>query len=105
MHASSKNLVIMIALLCAAAGTTWGAQAVNETYPVASNAEIDVENLAGSLIFEGWSNDEVEVTGTLGDGVERLDVESDEDGLYIEVVFDEDYHGKQVNPTKYLSTR
>jgi opacity protein-like surface antigen len=99
MHGSMKKIVVMIALLCAAAGTAWAAQAVNESYPVASNAEVDVENLAGSLVFEGWSNDVVEVTGTLGDGVERLDVESDEEGLYIEVVFDEDYHGNQVNST------
>jgi len=96
MRNSMKTMPTMLILIIAAAGAAWASQPVNETIPVAPGSEISVENLAGSLTFEGWSGGTLEVTGTLGDGVERLDIDIDEDGdVYLEVEFDEDYHGKQ----------
>jgi len=47
------------------------------------------------VTIEAWSQNLVEVTGTLGDGVEGIEVEGDEDGISIEVEYDEGYHGKQ----------
>ncbi len=94
-----KKYTMLVALILAAATAAWASQTVNESRPIASDAEVWVENLAGSLVFEGWDRSVLEVTGTLGDGVERLDIDSDEDGISIEVVFDEEYHGRQVDPT------
>jgi len=96
MRNSMKTMSTVLILIIAAAGAGWASQPVNETIPVAPGSEISVENLAGSLTFEGWDSATLEVTGTLGDGVERLDIDVDEDGeIYLEVEFDEDYHGKQ----------
>ncbi len=100
MRDSMNKTVNMLILICAAAGAAWASQSVNETIPVAPGSEISVENLAGSLTIEGWDGGMLEVTGTLGDGVERLDIDVDEDGdVYLEVEFDEDYHGKQTRST------
>jgi len=100
MRDSMNKTVNMLILICAAAGAAWASQSVNETIPVAPGSEISVENLAGSLTIEGWDGGMLEVTGTLGDGVERLDIDIDEDGdVYLEVEFDEDYHGKQTRST------
>jgi hypothetical protein len=82
-----------------AAGAAWSAQPVDETLQVASDATIEVDNLAGKLVFQGWGQNAVEVKGVLGDGVERLDIEEEEDGLYIEVVWDEEFHGRQQTDT------
>ena len=100
MRNTMNTMLTMLILICAAVGAAWASQPVNETIPVAPGSEISVENLAGSLTFEGWESATLEVTGTLGDGVERLDIEVDEDGeIYLEVEFDEDYHGKQARST------
>ena len=100
MRDTMNKTFTMLILICAAAGAAWASQPVNETIPVEPGAEISVENLAGSLVFEGWGSAMLEVTGTLGDGVERLDIDIDEDGeIYLEVEFDEDFHGKQTQST------
>jgi hypothetical protein len=89
-----KRTIVMMAVLLAVGGA-WAAQQVNETYPVAANGAVEVEVLSGAVSVGVWAQDMVEVTGTLGDGVESLDIDGDEDGVYIEVEYDEDYHGRQ----------
>jgi DUF4097 and DUF4098 domain-containing protein YvlB len=78
-----------------AVGTAWAAQPVSETYPVGPGAEVDIDVLSGTVTIVAGSDGVVEVTGTLGDGVESLEIDGDEDGVYIEVEYDEHYHGKQ----------
>lgn len=94
MNRIEKCTIVMMATLMTA-GAAWAALPVSETLPAGPGAEVDVDVLSGTVAIEGWGQDLVEVAGTLGDGVERLDFEGDEDGVSIEVVYDEDYHGKQ----------
>lgn len=96
----TNKTTIALALLILATGLAWSAQTVNERHPVARGAEIDIENIAGSLTIIGWDSAEVQIEGTLGDGVEGLDVEADEDGVSIEVEYDENYHGRQATQTE-----
>lgn len=91
--------LITLALMMAAVGFTWSAQPVNERHPVAKGAEISIENIAGSLTIIGWDSAEVQVEGTLGDGVEALEFDVDDDEVSIEVEYDEDYHGRQAVAT------
>ncbi len=96
---NTKKTLITLALMMAAVGFAWSAQPVNERHPVARGAEISIENIAGSLTIVGWDTAEVQIEGTLGDGVEGLDVEVDEDGVSIVVEYDENYHGRQTTQT------
>jgi len=95
----TNKTAVALTLMILAAGLTWSAQTVNERHPVARGAEINIENIAGSLTIVGWDTAEVQIEGTLGDGVEGLDVEVDDDSVSIEVEYDEDYHGRQVTET------
>ncbi len=95
MKANWKNLMMTVAIFCCAAAVVSASQEVNQSYPVAAGAQVDIECLAGSLTIEGWSGNEVTISGTLGDGVEDLEVDVDDDGISIEVEYDEDYHGRQ----------
>jgi DUF4097 and DUF4098 domain-containing protein YvlB len=95
----TNKTIIALALLVLATGLAWSAQTVNERHPVARGAEIDIANIAGSLTIVEWDAAEVQIEGTLGDGVEGLDVRIDDNGVSIEVEYDEDYHGKQVTQT------
>jgi len=70
-------------------------------YPPASHAEtavderrastpdgfVEIINVSGEVEVNGWDDDEVAVTGTLGRGVKRLDFEVDDDRIRIEVVY------------------
>ena len=97
MYKMVKRTELMLVIGYGVAGVCWAAQSVDRSVKVSPGAEIQVENLAGSLVFEGTNGFEVTVTGTLGDGVEALEFDVDEyDGtVYIEVEFDEDFHGRQ----------
>ena len=94
MNRIVKNTVFALAFLMAV-GTAWTAQPVSETYPIGPGAEVDIDVLSGTVTIVAGSDGVVEVTGTLGDGVESLEIDGDEDGVYIEVEYDEHYHGKQ----------
>lgn len=98
----TNKTTIALALLVLATGLAWSAQTVNERHPVARGAEIDIENIAGSLTIVGWDAAEVQIEGTLGDGVEGLDVRVDDNGVNIKVEYDEDYHGKQASQTDLI---
>jgi len=94
MNRIVKNTVVALAFLMAV-GTAWTAQPVSETYPIGPGADVDIDVLSGTVTIVAGSEGLVEITGTLGDGVESLEIDGDEDGVYIEVEYDEHYHGKQ----------
>lgn len=53
-----------------------GTRSISETRPVDPNASIEIVNVAGSVTVQGWSEPKLEVTGTIGGKVERVDVSS-----------------------------
>ena len=61
------------------------ARPVDERRPVAADARISVKNVNGTITLEGWSNQEVHVTGTIGEDVEELVLDGTENRLRIEV--------------------
>ena len=58
---------------------------VNERMDAASDGHVDVSNIAGSIVVNGWSRNEVEVTGELGRNVEKLIFERNKDKITIKV--------------------
>jgi len=46
---------------------------ISERAPADATGHVEISNTAGSVEVSGWARNEVEVTGTLGDGVERLE--------------------------------
>lgn len=60
-------------LLLAAGPAALAGTPINERKPADPAGHVEVSNTAGSVVVTGWPRNEVEVTGTLGDGVERLE--------------------------------
>ncbi len=58
---------------------------VERTVPARPGGLVTINNVAGSVVVTGWDRDEVEITGTLGRGVEELAVESRGRAVEIEV--------------------
>jgi hypothetical protein len=67
---------------------------VDETRKVKADARVRIENVAGEIIVRGWGKKEIHVQGTLGEDVERLDIEGDESSMKIEVVYPRRMRGR-----------
>jgi DUF4097 and DUF4098 domain-containing protein YvlB len=59
---------------------------VNETRPAKADGEVRISNLSGTVRIEGWDKNQVQVTGTLGPGVERLEITNDTGEVEIRVI-------------------
>ena len=85
---------VLLALLVAAAVAlpTSAQTRVDEVRQVAADATVTVENISGSLRLTGWDRAEVHVTGTLGRGLEKVEITGSASRLDIRVVYPQDCH-------------
>ncbi len=73
--------VSVIGVAVALAGTP-----IDETIPARPDSEIKIENLAGSVTVTVGRDDQVHVSGTLGENAKRLAIKTDDEDIDIEVV-------------------
>ena len=86
----NKFLPAMLALAFAAAAGAAGAtdddgRPVDERRPLKADAHVEVSNVAGEITVEAWDRNELHLTGTLSDEVEKLEITGDASRLKIEV--------------------
>lgn len=60
---------------------------IDQTHPLSATGQVSIDNLKGRIVVVGWDRPEVRITGTLGQGVEKLEVEGGGDSLRIEVKY------------------
>lgn len=77
-------ITAITAIACLLAATAHS-EDVDRTIDAATDGDIEVSNISGSVTVEGWKRNEVEVTGTLGRNVEELLLERDGDDIRIKV--------------------
>lgn len=85
MHRSIRFLaaaVVLLAPLAAANAQT----TVNERHPLASGGRVEIGNVAGQVNIRGWDRDEVQLTGSLGEG-QTLEVQSSSNRVQLKVVY------------------
>jgi DUF4097 and DUF4098 domain-containing protein YvlB len=70
-----------------------GGGSVNRTVPADANGEVEISNVSGTIDVRGWDRNEVQVTGELGDDVERLDVESSGGHTLVKVILPRGHNG------------
>jgi len=92
-----KNLRSAAVALSASVMALWSqtllaGEAVDEQAPADPDGQVVVINTAGSVDVSGWDKDEVHVTGTLGDGVDRLDFIPEGKRTTVRVVLPEGSH-------------
>ena len=78
---------LLLSLLVALPGTALAATPINETRPLDPTGRIDIENLKGRIQVRAWDRAEVKISGSLGDGVEKLVVEGDRQHLEVRVEY------------------
>ncbi|MBD9534843.1 DUF4097 family beta strand repeat protein [Stenotrophomonas sp. STM01] len=85
MNASLRNL-LAATLLLAPIASVFAQSTVNQRLPLSSGGRVELGNVAGSVTVRGWDRNEVQLTGTLGDG-QRLDVENSANRVQFKVVY------------------
>ena len=90
-----RNVMIVtcVALLLGA-GLAVAQTKVDETRALAATGKVEVNTIAGSVDVVGWDRDQVEITGTLGENVEKLEITGDANELKISVEPEHGAHGK-----------
>jgi DUF4097 and DUF4098 domain-containing protein YvlB len=59
---------------------------VDRKVAASADGEVVISNVSGTIDVRGWDRNEVQVTGHLGEGVERLDVETSGGRVVVKVV-------------------
>ncbi len=80
-----KTTIISLALLAAVALPAIAATPIDETRPLDARGSIDISNVKGRIEVRAWDRNEVRIGGSLGDGVERLQIEGDRNNLEVKV--------------------
>jgi DUF4097 and DUF4098 domain-containing protein YvlB len=77
---------VIVALLAVLVGLPAIAEReIQQTLPADDDGRVSVELFSGSVRFVGWNRSEVEISGTLGDDVEDLEIDSSGRQTSIEV--------------------
>ena len=85
------RLICLAAFLAAA--PAFADTPINQTRPLAADGLVSIDNLKGRIVVRTWDRPEVRITGSLGEGVEKLLVEGDQRELRIEVQYPENKGG------------
>lgn len=87
MKTPSQPAVALATLLLVACAPVFAASPINQTHGLDPRGRVEVENLKGSIEVRAWDRPQVRIEGSLGDGVERLEVESDGKRLRVKVKY------------------
>lgn len=87
MHEFQKKMRLAVLLATGLLPATYAVAAgIDRTVPADANGEVVVSNVSGRVEVTGWDRDEVQVKGTTGKSVERVDVESANGRTIVKVV-------------------
>lgn len=79
-------IIAVLAVAIAAAACVEAQESVDRSVPATPDGTVTIKNVAGSITVEGWAEAKLTVTGTLGQGTEKLDVTSEGRRTTVEVV-------------------
>lgn len=100
----TKTAPVLIFSLLALSSNAFAATPIDQTRPLDPTGRIEVENLKGLIQVRAWDRPEVKISGTLGDGVEKLIVEGDRQHLIIKVQYPNNngWGGNKTGPSDLL---
>lgn len=84
----------LLAAGLAAAAPAFGATPIDQTRPLDPRGRVEIDNLKGRIEVKPWNRSEVRVTGSLGEGVERLIVDGSGASVRIEAKYPERSWGR-----------
>jgi len=91
-HSTRLAWLAAAAALLAASPASRAGTPISKSVAADPSGSVEVSNVSGSVAVTGWDRNEVEVTGQLGEGVERLDFTTQDKVTRIKVVLPEHSH-------------
>jgi DUF4097 and DUF4098 domain-containing protein YvlB len=82
----TRTALLLTAALALGSGHAAAQQRIDQTIPTAAGGEVEIVNTAGNVRVVGWNRNEIRITGTLGQGSERLDVSGGRERTEIRVI-------------------
>jgi DUF4097 and DUF4098 domain-containing protein YvlB len=82
---SMARIAVCVALTCSGELGA-AAETIQRTVPADARGAVEIVNTAGEVRVQGWDRNEVQVSGELGGGVDRLDLRSGDRRTSINVV-------------------
>ncbi|RYG12093.1 MAG: hypothetical protein EON92_09070, partial [Burkholderiales bacterium] len=84
-HLKSASSLLLVSLFVLASADA--ATPIDQTRPLDARGRVDIENMKGRIQVRAWDRPEVKISGSLGDGVEKLIVEGDAQHLVVKVKY------------------
>ena len=81
-----RRIGLLGVVLALAAWPAIGQQHVDEKRPASATGTVEISNVSGLVKITGWDKAEVQVTGTLGRGTERLELSGSGNRTLVKVV-------------------
>lgn len=81
-----KTMTLILAALVAVAAPGEAQQRIDERFATDGAGSVEIANVSGSISVTAWDRNEIEVTGTLGRGTDRLAIDRDRRNTRIRVV-------------------
>jgi hypothetical protein len=103
MQRVARPTVLVLALCaCLASPLLLAATPIDQTRPLDARGKVEIDNLKGRIQIHAWNRNEVRITGSLGDGVEKLVVEGQGDHLLVRAQYPKQigaWRGDRTGPT------
>lgn len=101
------SIHVLALALCAglACAPLYAGTPINETRPLDPRGRIEIDNMKGRIQVRAWDRNEVRITGTLGEGVEKFIVDGDRGNLEVRVEYPKRMGGwrnDRTGPTELL---
>lgn len=77
--------LLVLALAAAVSPAALAATPIDQTRPLDPRGRVQIENVKGRIEVRAWDRDEVRITGSLGDGVQKLEIDGDRSQLAVKV--------------------
>jgi DUF4097 and DUF4098 domain-containing protein YvlB len=74
-----------------ATGPALAGTPIEQARPLNADGQVSVENIKGRIVVRTWAQPQVKITGTLGAGVEKLQIDGDARSLHIKVKYPDDH--------------
>lgn len=97
---ASLHAACLAVLACASMAPAFAATPIDQARPLDPDGQVEIDNLKGRIQVRAWDRNEVRVTGSLGNGVEKLVVEGD--GRHLQVKAQYPRNGGKAEPTTLL---
>jgi DUF4097 and DUF4098 domain-containing protein YvlB len=95
-----QTKLLSVLLLAAVAQPAIAATPINQTRPLDPRGRVEVDNVKGRVEVVAWNRPEVQLSGSLGSGVEKLSVEGDSKVLRIKVHYPA--RGRNAEPSRLV---